>query len=256
MSFAEVRPYQPGDEIRFIDWNVTARMNEPFIKVFAEERELTVLLLMDVSASKNFGSRAKSKAEVSAEVAAQIAFSAIANNDRIGLVLFSDRAEKIIPPKKGRKHVLRLVSEILSFVPQGKGTDLAAGLDCVNRLAKHQTVTFLISDFQATNYETALKPIARRHDLIPVVITDPMEQAFPRVGLVQLEDPETGKRTLVDSSDLGVRKAWNASIEKQNTERSKLFRKLELDAIELQSDRDYAAALAKFFKTRAHRRAA
>ena len=256
MSFAEVRPYQPGDEIRFIDWNVTARMNETFIKVFAEERELTVILLVDVSASKNFGSQEKTKAEVAAEAAAQIAFSAIANNDRIGLILFSDRVEKVIPPKKGRKHVLRLVSEILSFSPQGRLTDLSVGLDYVTRLAKHQAVTFLISDFQGSGHEDSLKRIGRRHDLIPVVISDPMEEVFPNLGLVYLEDPESQKRILIDSGDIQMRNRWTQFIQLKKNERLQLFRKLELDSIELRSDQDYAVALARFFKIRAQRRAA
>ena len=173
MAFSEVRQYQPGDEVRTIDWNVTARMNDAYVKVFTEERELTVMLLVDVSGSKEFGSTERSKAELAAEVAAQIAFSAIANNDRVGLILFSDRVEKVVPPRKGKKHVLRVVSDILSFKPKGKGTSLNAGLDYLSRVAKRKAVTFLISDFLATGYEQALRIVSRRHDLVPVVLSDP-----------------------------------------------------------------------------------
>ncbi len=187
MAFAEVRQYQPGDEIRIIDWNVTARMNDAYVKVFQEERELTVMLVVDISASEDFGSRNRSKAEVAVEVAAQIAFSAIANNDRVGLILFSDRIEKVIPPKKGRKHVLRVISDILSVKPLGRGTDLNVGLNYVSRLSKRKAVTFLISDFLAEQFETILRIVGRKHDLVPVVIADPLEEAFPKLGLVEME---------------------------------------------------------------------
>src|SRR4051812_988786 len=186
MAFSEVRPYQPGDEIRVIDWNVTARMNDAYVKVFTEERELTVMLAVDVSASKDFGSRGRPKAEIAAEVAAQLAFSAIANNDRVGLVLFSDRVEKVVAPKKGRKHVLRVVTEILTAAPHGRGTDLALGLEYVTHLSRKRAVTFVISDFLATGYERKLRIAAQRHDLVPVVIADPLESAFPNLGLVAL----------------------------------------------------------------------
>src|SRR5690349_11186428 len=205
MAFSEVRQYQPGDEIRAIDWNVTARMNEPYVKVFTEERELTVILVVDVSASQDFGSKARSKSEIAAEVAAQIAFSAIANNDRVGLILFSDRVEKVVPPRKGRTHVMRLVSDILAFQPVGKGTDLGVGLGYLRQVAKRKAVTFLISDFLAPDYEKPLRLVGRRHDLVPVVITDPLEESFPRLGLVELEDPETGERYVVDTADPLVR---------------------------------------------------
>src|SRR3954469_24263110 len=198
MAFSEVRQYHPGDEVRTIDWNVTARMNDAYVKVFTEERELTVMLLVDISASEEFGTK-RAKAEVAAEVAAQIAFSAIANNDRVGLILFSDRVEKTIPPKKGRKHVLRLITDILTFKPQGKGTDLCAGLNYLSRVVKRKAVTFLISDFLAPDYESALRIVGRRHDLVPVVISDPLEAKFPRLGLVELEDPETGAHLMVDA---------------------------------------------------------
>jgi uncharacterized protein (DUF58 family) len=256
MAFSEVRQYQPGDEIRIIDWNVTARMNDTYVKVFTEERELTVLLLVDVSASEEFGSSGRSKAEIAAEVAAQIAFSAIANNDRVGLVLFSDRIEKVIPPKKGRKHVLRVVSDILSFRPIGRATDLNVGLNYLSRLWKRKAVTFLISDFLTSRFETSLRIVSRKHDLVPVVITDPLEQQFPRVGLVEMEDPETGIRVVVDSSDRNVQQAFVGAMAARRAERQRLFKKLELDHVELKAGEEYVSALARFFRARARRMAA
>ena len=256
MAFSEVRQYQPGDEIRVIDWNVTARMNEPYIKVFTEERELTVVLLVDVSASKDFGSLGRSKAEVAAEVAAQIAFSAISNNDRVGLILFSDRVEKVIPPKKGRTHVLRMVSDILTHRPAGRGTDIAAALEYLAHLAKRKAVTFLISDFLARDYEKQLRLVRRKHDLVPVVISDPLEAKFPRLGLVELEDPETGAHLMVDAGDALVRGTFAREMRRVREERRKLFKKLSLDHVELDTGEDHGAALARFFRARARRMAA
>lgn len=256
MAFSEVRQYQPGDEIRTIDWNVTARMNEAYVKVFAEERELTVMLLVDVSASQDFGSRGRSKEEICAEVAAQIAFSAIANNDRVGMILFSDRIEKVIPPKKGRTHVLRVVSDILSQKPTGKGTDLRVGLNYLSRVSKRKAVTFLVSDFLTQDYEKALRIVSRRHDLVPVVISDPLEEQFPRLGLVDLEDPETGERVLVDTSDPFVRGEFEKTMAAAREERRKLFKKLELDSVELRAGEDYSNALVRFFRVRSRRLAA
>ena len=256
MAFSEVRQYQPGDEIRVIDWNVTARMNDAYVKVFTEERELTVMLVVDVSASKEFGSRGRSKAEIAAEAAAQIAFSAIANNDRVGLILFSDRVEKTIPPKKGRKHVLRLITDILAFQPEGKGTDLSAGLTYLSQVVKRKSVTFLISDFLARNYEKALRIVGRRHDLVPMVISDPLEAQFPKLGLVELEDPETGEQLLVDAGNPLVRGTFAKEMRRVREERRRLFKKLSLDHVELDAGEDHAAALARFFRARARRMAA
>lgn len=256
MAFSEVRQYQPGDEIRIIDWNVTARMNEAYVKVFTEERELTVMLLVDVSASKEFGSKERTKAEIAAEVAAQIAFSAIANNDRVGLILFSDRVEKVVPPRKGRTHVLRLVSDILTFQPAGKGTNLSAGLTYLTQVAKRKAVTFLVSDFQARDYEKPLRLVGRKHDLVPVVVEDPLEEAFPRLGLVEMEDPETGDRFVVDTSDPRVRGRYARAMQAARDERRKLFKKLELDHVELRAGDDHGKALAQFFRARARRMAA
>ncbi|AKQ64339.1 hypothetical protein A176_001251 [Myxococcus hansupus] len=256
MAFSEVRQYQPGDEIRIIDWNVTARMDEAYVKVFTEERELTVMLVVDVSASKEFGSRERTKSEIAAEVAAQIAFSAIANNDRVGLILFSDRVEKVVPPRKGRTHVLRLVSDILTYQPAGKGTDLAVGLNYLTQVAKRKAVTFLVSDFQARDYEKPLKLVGRKHDLVPVVVADPLEEAFPRLGLVDMEDPETGERFVVDTSDPRVRGRFARAMQAARDERRKLFKKLELDHVELRAGDDHGKALANFFRARARRMAA
>jgi uncharacterized protein (DUF58 family) len=255
MAFSEVRQYQPGDEVRTIDWNVTARMNDAYVKVFTEERELTVMLLVDVSASEVFGSKDRSKAEISAEVAAQIAFSAIANNDRVGLILFSDRVEKVVPPRKGRSHVLRLISDILSFTPKGKGTSLDAGLTYLTHVAKRKTVTFLVSDFLTDGYEKALRIVARKHDLVPCVIVDPLELKFPNLGLVDLEDPETGQRFLVDTGDPRVRGRFARVMEERRTTRATLFKRLQLDAVELSGAQDYSRALQKFFRLRARRAA-
>jgi uncharacterized protein (DUF58 family) len=256
MAFAEVRQYQPGDEIRIIDWNVTARMNDVFVKVFTEERELTVMLVVDVSASQEFGTRSRSKAEICAEIAAQIAFSAIANNDRVGLILFSDAVEKVIPPKKGRKHVLRVISDILSHRPASRGTDVNVGLNYVSRFAKRKAVTFLISDFLARNFDTSLRIVSRKHDLVPVMISDPLEDAFPKLGLVQLEDPETGQRALVDTSDRSVRSGYEKAMSSRREELRKLFKKLELEHVELHAGEEYVVALARFFRARARRMAA
>jgi len=256
MAFSEVRPDQPGDEIRLIDWNVTARMNEPYIKVFTEERELTVMLLVDVSGSKDFGSGGRTKAEIAAEVAAQVAFSAIANNDRVGLILFSDRVERTVPPRKGRKHVMRLVMEILSCKPAGTRTDLSVPLTWLSRVVPRKAVVFLVSDFLAQGYDRELKLVGRKHDLVPVVIRDPLEESFPAMGLVDFEDPESGERLLVDTSDPSVRARFARRVAAERDARLRLFRKLELDHVDLRADDGYAQALHRFFETRARRLAA
>lgn len=253
MAFSEVRQYQPGDEVRTIDWNVTARMNDAYVKVFTEERELTVMLLVDVSASGSFGSGERSKAELCAEVAAQIAFSAIANNDRVGLVLFSDRVEKVVPPRKGKSHVLRLITDILMTKPQGQGTDLNAALTYLTHVAKRKTVTFLISDFFAQQYEKSLRIVGGKHDLVPVVVNDPFEEKFPALGIVELEDPETGERATVDTSDPRVRGRFTKFMQQQREQRNRLFKRLQLDSVELRAHEEYGLALQKFFSARAHR---
>lgn len=253
MAFSEVRQYQPGDEVRTIDWNVTARMNDAYVKVFTEERELTVMLLVDVSASGLFGSGERSKGELAAEVAAQIAFSAIANNDRVGLILFSDRIEKVVPPRKGKSHVLRLVTDILTTKPQGKGTEIGDALTYLSHVAKRKTVAFVISDFLDTDYEKGLRIVGRKHDLVPVVVNDPFEDKFPALGLVDLEDPETGERMLIDTSDPRVRGRFMKFMATKREERNKLFKRLQLDSVELRAHEEYAVSLQKFFTARARR---
>ena len=253
VEFAEVREYEPGDDVRTIDWNVSAKMGHPFVKKFTEERELTVMLLVDVSASGSFGSGERSKAELSAEVAAQIAFSAIANNDRVGLVLFSDRIEKVVPPRKGKSHVLRLITDILTTRPKGRGTNVNEALTYLSHVAKRKTVTFLISDFIAQDYEKGLRIVGRKHDLVPVVVNDPFEEKFPALGVVDLEDPETGERMTIDTSDPRVRGRFQKFMATKREERNKIFKRLQLDSVELQAHEEYARALQKFFAARAAR---
>jgi uncharacterized protein (DUF58 family) len=259
MAFSEVRLYQPGDEIRTIDWNVTARMQEPYVKVFTEERELTVMLLVDLSRSQDFGSIEKTKGEVAAELAALLAFSAISNNDRVGAILFTDRVERYIPPKKGRKHVLALVSELLTAKPEGRGTDLQEVLSHFSRVSRRRTVTFLLSDFlvpQGGAGELALRVAARRHDLIPVAISDPLEAALPPLGITLVEDPESGEAFHVDLRDRRVRDRYAALVRRQDEARVRLFRKLDLDHVHVRCGEDYVRPLVAFFRARARRVAA
>jgi uncharacterized protein (DUF58 family) len=254
IAFSEVREYMPGDDIRQIDWNVSARMNEPYVKLFIEEREMTVLLLVDMSASGRFGSRDQEKRELAAELAAILAFSAIKNNDRVGLIIFTDEVERFVPPKKGKKHVLRVISEILSYEPRSPRTNLGVGLDFLGRIARRRAVTFLVSDFLAppAQYERALRIAGRRHDLIPVTVTDPLEEALPSVGLVELEDPETGELVVFDTSGPEGR-AFAAESRAIRAAREALFKKLDLDAIGVSTDRPYLPALTSFFEARARR---
>jgi uncharacterized protein (DUF58 family) len=259
MAFSEVRPYQPGDEIRSIDWNVTARMGDPFVKVFVEERELTALIAVDRSASQEAGLSAQAKAEVAAEIAGLIVFSALENGDRAGLVLFTDRIERHVPPRRGRKHGLRLITETLAFQPRGRGTDLAGALGHITQAQRRRAVVFVVSDFLAAGYEQALAVAARRHDLIPVVVSDPVEEALPRgalSGLWPLTDAETGETSLVDLSDRRSREAYARAGEAARERREKLFRKLSLDAVRVRPGDDYVAPLAALFRARARRRSA
>ena len=254
IAFSEVRQYMPGDDIRQIDWNVSARMNEPYVKLFTEEREMTVFLLVDMSASGSFGSREQEKRELAAELAAVFAFSAIRNNDRVGLIVFTDVVEKFVPPKKGKKHVLRVVSEILSFQPRSRRTSIAAGLDFLGRVARRRAVTFVVSDFLAplASYERSLRIAARRHDIVPVAVSDPLEEAMPQVGLVELEDPETGDVVLFDTSGREGR-AFVEEARRSREARQALWKRLALDAITLGTDRPYLPALTAFFEARARR---
>jgi uncharacterized protein (DUF58 family) len=253
MNFDEFRQYDFGDEIRSIDWNVTARMGEPFVRKYVEERELTVMLLIDVSASGSFGSVSASKRELAAEVASLLAFCAIRNSDKVGLILFTDVVELYIAPKKGRTHILRLIREILFYEPGGKKTNLAKPLDFLNRVTIRRAVVFVISDFHSENYEKALTICSRRHDLIAVVIEDPREQSLPEIGMVRVEDPESGAIFEIDFSNPRVRSEFVKRAERERDEREALFRRKSIDSIALRTDEDYFPALRSFFLRRESR---
>jgi uncharacterized protein (DUF58 family) len=260
MDFSEVRPYHPGDEVRTIDWNVTARTGHLHVKRFVEERELTVMVLCDLSASSDFGSGRRTKAEVAAEIAALLAFSAVANGDRVGLVLFADRIERFVPPRKGRRHALRIVSEILQARPVSRGTSVAAALEFLRKAMRRRTVAFVLSDFLepgagvALPFERALKVAARKHDLIPIRLTDRLETELPAVGLAWIEDPESGAVTRVDLSDSAVRSRIRSDAEKEEEALGKLFARLQLDAAQVRADdADYVTPLLAFFRARARR---
>lgn len=253
IEFDEVREYQPGDDIRTIDWNVTARMGHPYVKIHVEERELTVILLVDASASGSFGTVNQMKGELAVELCAVLAFSAIRNNDKIGLMTFTDDVEKYIPPKKGRNHILRVIRELLYFKPERTGTNIQAALDYLNKVMKRKAVVFLVSDFIAGNYEQALRVTRRKHDVIPITITDPREVELPSVGLLELEDAETGERIMIDTFDSEVRKVYSALAYQGQKARERLFRSMKLDAIDIRTDRPYMQTLISFFRKRASR---
>jgi uncharacterized protein (DUF58 family) len=253
MNFEDVREYQPGDEIRAIDWNVTARMGTAFIKKFTEERELTVMLIVDVSASGNFGSTSQSKRELAAEVACLLAFSAIRNNDKVGLLLFTDKVELFIPPKKGRSHTLRLIREILFFEPGSRGTDPGLALDYLNKIVTRRAVVFFISDFQAPDFSKALAVTARRHDFIALQIQDERETVFPNVGIITLEDAETGEQIEINTSDRTTRTRFAEVVQKQESDLLKTLRRNRIDTIALRTGQDYLPALRSFFKQRERR---
>ncbi len=254
MEFQEVREYVPGDDIRAIDWNVTARTGSPFVKKFTEERELTVMLLVDISASNRFGSTAQLKRDLAAEVAAVLAFSAIANHDRVGLILFSDRVEKHVPPAKGATHVLRVVSEILNAKPTSPKTDLEPALRYLNQVVRRRSVAFLISDFIAPSCEHLLRVTARRHDLVRLVVGDKRESALPAVGLVDFEDAETGQRIVVDTSHAPTRRALLARQTERRAALLKQLARARSDAIELNAGEPYGRELVRFFRRREKRR--
>jgi uncharacterized protein (DUF58 family) len=251
--FEEVRAYQPGDDIRTIDWNVTARMGQPFIKRFVEERELTVALLVDCSGSQLFGTRLQQKREVAAELAAVLAFSAISNNDKVGLIQFTDKVEHFVPPRKGIRHVLRLIRDVLFFQPQRPGTSLREGLDYLNRVLRRRAIVFLLSDFLDEDYERSLKRAGRRHDLVAVRITDPREEELPAVGLLELEDAETGACVLVDTSSRAVRAAHAEAAGRRREAVRQLTRAAGIDLIEVSTDGSHLDALIRFFKLRERR---
>jgi uncharacterized protein (DUF58 family) len=255
MNFEDVREYQPGDEIRAIDWNVTARLGNAFVKKFTEERELTVMLVVDVSASGNFGSVALSKRELAAEVACLLAFSAIRNNDKVGLVLFSDQVELFIPPKKGRSHTLRLIREILFFEPLGCGTLPSLALDYLNHVVTRRSVVFFISDFQAEDFSRALTITSRRHDFIAIRIDDEREESLPDIGLITLEDAETGEQIEINTGDRRTRTRFSEAARAQLAETIHTLRRNNIDTISLRTSDDYLPALRAFFKQRERRMA-
>ncbi len=255
MNFEDVREYQPGDEIRAIDWNVTARLGTAFVKKFTEERELTVMLIVDVSASGNFGSAMQSKRELAAEVACLLAFSAIRNNDKVGLILFTDRMELFIPPKKGRSHTLRLIREILFFEPAGRGTNPALALDYLNKVVTRRAVVFFVSDFQTPDFSHTLAVSGRRHDFIAVHIQDEREQVLPNVGIITLEDAETGEQIEINTADRGTRARFSDLADEKAHELSRTLRRNNIDAITLRTSEDYLPALRSFFKLRERRAA-
>ena len=253
MNFEDVREYQPGDEIRTIDWNVTARLGTAYVKKFTEERELTVILVVDVSASGNFGSTMQSKRELAAEVACLLAFSAIRNNDKVGLILFTDRVELFIPPKKGRSHTLRLIREILFFEPQGRGTEPVLALDYLNNIVTRRAVVFFISDFQAPDFSRALAVSGRRHDFIAIHIRDEREKVLPNIGIITLEDAETGEQIEINTADRGTRGRFTDLADENETDLARTLRRNSIDAIALQTGKDYLPALRSFFKQRVRR---
>ncbi len=252
MAFDEVRQYLPGDDIRLIDWNVSARTNDTFVKLFVEERELTLMLLVDMSASGLFGTVDQAKRDLVAELSALLAFSAIKNNDRVGLIIFTDQVEKFVPPKKGRKHVLRVVTEILNYRPRHSRSDINPALTFLGHIAKRRAVAFCISDFLVPDYEHNLKVAGKRHDLIPVTVMDRREEELEPVGLVELEDLETGERRVVDLNPRTVR-AFSLRARARREVRDALFRRLKMDAITLSTGSDYVPGLMQFFRRRERR---
>ena len=275
LAFREVRPYQAGDDVRSIDWNVSARMNETFVKVFVEEREMTVMLVVDLSASERFGTRRAAKLRVASEVAALLAFSAIRNNDRVGLIISTDRVERIVPPKKGEKHVMRVVREILGFEPPasrladagdraraqaargrvalGAGTNLKAALEALVRVSRRRSVAFLVSDFYDTAYERSLALAAAKHDVVPVVLRDPRDAELPDVGLASFEDLESGESLVVDTGDARVRAWYAAAMGKIAESRRIAFHKLGLDSVEVETGGSFVRPLRDLFARRARR---
>jgi len=253
IEFEEVREYIPGDDVRSIDWNVTARTGNAYIKRYTEERELTVFLVVDLSASQYFGSTNTLKSELAAEISALLAFLAIKNHDQVGLLIFTDHCEKYLPPQKGRTHVLRVIREILGYKPTGKRTDLQGALNYLNHLAKQRGIVFLISDFQATAYEKPLKILARKHDLVAISLTDPRETELPPIGLLALIDSETGSKYLVDSCDPAIRSAFREKNMLRQNSLKRLLTTNKIDLIKIQTNQSYLDPLQKFFLTRESR---
>jgi uncharacterized protein (DUF58 family) len=253
MEFSEVREYQFGDEIRTIDWNVTARLDHPYVKVFEEERELTVILLVDMSGSQFFGSQASLKRDIAVELSAILAFSAMKNNDKVGAILFTDQIEKFIPPHKGRSHALRIVRELLSFEPKRKTTSLKAVLEYLNHIQKKRSIVFLISDFMDDGYDAALSIAGKRHDLIGVVLNDPRESELPDIGLITFKDAESGEQRWIDTRDRSIRTNYRTYRDTVQKSRRSMFLKAKLDKVEIPLDKPYMKPLVDFFRMRERR---
>ena len=254
MEFQEVREYEPGDEVRTIDWNVTARQGRPFVKLFREERELTVFLVVDISRSHLFGTASQAKRELAAELGATLAFSAIKNNDKVGLLCFSDRIEKFVAPKTGAQHVLRVIRELLVTQSSGRGTDLGSALAHLDRVTRRRAVVFVISDFQDSGYELHLRAAKRRHDVIPVLVTDPRERHMPNVGLVELADLEAGRTIMVDTASRRWRQRYQQLAAETVQQRARQFRGMNIDTIEVTTGQSFVEPLTRFFRTRERRR--
>lgn len=254
MTFSEVREYMPGDPIRSIDWNVTARFNHPYVKVFEEEREITVMLLIDVSGSESFGTRSMLKRQLTTEVAAVMAFSAAQNNDKIGVILFSETVEKFIPPKKGKSHILRIIRELINFQPEQKGTNIGEALRFFNSVAKKRSIAFLMSDFYDSGFEKPLTVAKRKHDMVALVTRDPAEEKLPDLGLAPMMDPETGKRFWMDTSSKRNRKAYDAAVKMHELRTTQTLRRTGVDFTTLYTDRPYVTPLMNLFKQRGSKR--
>ncbi len=255
MEFEEVRQYQIGDDVRTIDWNVSARYGEPFVKLYREERELTVMLLVDVSGSQHFGTHEQFKDELVAEICATLSISAIRNNDKVGLICFSDRVEAYIPPRKGSKHVLRVIRELLAIEPEGKGTDIGAALEFMNKVQKKRAIVFLVSDLQDRNWQKQLQIANRRHDVVAVSTNDDAETVLPKAGLMRIENPETGNKHVIDTSNKRVRRAWNQLANESRIAIEQTLRRSRVDQIKVKTGEPFTRALRQFFKRREARRA-
>ncbi|MCI0446027.1 DUF58 domain-containing protein [bacterium] len=253
MVFNEVREYQPGDDVRLIDWNVSARFNHPYVKVFEEERELTVVLVVDVSGSGEFGSVQQMKKDIAVELCAVLAFSAIQNNDKVGVILFSDTVEKFIPPKKGRKHILRIIRELLDFKPARRGTNISEGVRYLSSAIKKRSIAFLISDFLADGYQDALKIASKKHDLIAVHLFDPREIELPSAGLLRVRDAESGDVNWIDTADPRLRESYSRWWKERDKNRTRLFRRFGVDQIDIRIDQSYIKPLMSFFRAREKR---
>ncbi len=253
MEFSEVREYQFGDDIRNIDWNVTARYGHPFVKIFEEERELTVMLLVDMSGSLSFGTKDKTKQRIAAELSSILAFSALKNNDKVGLILFTDSIEKFVPPRKGKSHVLRIIREVLSFEPEGNKTNLKGALEFLNHTIKKRCILFVISDFFDTGYDKILKVVGRKHDLIGIVLNDRREKELPAMGLVKFRDAESGEVAIIDTSSQMVQDWFSRRLKDQYDYRKTVFRASKLDMVEITTEESYIRPLVDFFKLREKR---